>query len=52
MTDLSHRRFIAGSALAADRMPLHGYHLPFPAFGHIAKSGNGYELVPVLWQLL
>ena len=52
MTDLSRRRFIAGSALAADRKPVHGYRFPFPAFGHVAKSGNGYPLVPVLWQPL
>lgn len=37
---------------AADRMLVHGYHFPFPATGHIAKTGTGYELVPVLWQPL
>jgi glyoxylase-like metal-dependent hydrolase (beta-lactamase superfamily II) len=37
---------------AADRMLVHGYHFPFPATGHIARSGNGYELVPALWQPL
>lgn len=37
---------------AADRMLVHGYHFPFPATGHIAKSGNGYELVPTLWRPL
>ncbi len=25
------------------------YHAPFPATGYIAKSGNGYEMVPVMW---
>jgi glyoxylase-like metal-dependent hydrolase (beta-lactamase superfamily II) len=35
---------------AADKMLVQGYHFPFPASGHIAKSGNGYELVPVEWQ--
>jgi hypothetical protein len=37
---------------AADRMLVHGYHFPFPATGHIARSGTGYELVPTLWQPL
>ncbi len=35
---------------AADRMLVQGYHFPFPASGHIAKEGNGYEFVPVQWQ--
>jgi glyoxylase-like metal-dependent hydrolase (beta-lactamase superfamily II) len=35
---------------AADKMLVQGYHFPFPASGHIAKSGSGYELVPVEWQ--
>jgi hypothetical protein len=33
-------------------MPVHGYHFPFPAFGHIARNGRDYELVPALWQPL
>jgi hypothetical protein len=33
-------------------MLVHGYHFPFPATGHIAKTGAGFELVPVLWQPL
>jgi glyoxylase-like metal-dependent hydrolase (beta-lactamase superfamily II) len=37
---------------AADRMLVAGYHFPFPANGHIVKSGKGYELVPTLWQPL
>jgi glyoxylase-like metal-dependent hydrolase (beta-lactamase superfamily II) len=37
---------------AADRMLVQGYHFPFPACGHIAKSGRGFNLVPVLWQPL
>ena len=37
---------------SADKMLVHGYHFPFPATGHIAKTGTGYELVPVLWQPL
>jgi glyoxylase-like metal-dependent hydrolase (beta-lactamase superfamily II) len=36
--------------VAADRMLVHGFHFPFPAFGHIAKEGKGYAFVPVAWQ--
>jgi glyoxylase-like metal-dependent hydrolase (beta-lactamase superfamily II) len=35
---------------AADRMLVHGYHFPFPAFGYIAKTGRGYDFVPAMWQ--
>jgi glyoxylase-like metal-dependent hydrolase (beta-lactamase superfamily II) len=34
----------------ADRMLVHGYHFPFPALGHIARRGGGYEFVPSMWQ--
>ena len=37
---------------AADRLQVHGYHFPFPATGHIARRGESYELVPVLWSPL
>jgi glyoxylase-like metal-dependent hydrolase (beta-lactamase superfamily II) len=35
---------------AADKMIVQGYHFPFPASGHIAKTTKGYDLVPVMWQ--
>jgi hypothetical protein len=35
---------------SADKMLVHGYHFPFPASGHIAKTATGYEVVPVMWQ--
>lgn len=31
--------------LAAERMLTTGYHLPFPAFGRVEKSGDGYRFV-------
>ncbi len=35
--------------LAAERMPVVGYHFPFPAIGFIAKEGAGYRYVPSFW---
>jgi glyoxylase-like metal-dependent hydrolase (beta-lactamase superfamily II) len=35
---------------AADRSLIQGYHFPFPATGHIARRGAGYDFVPVQWQ--
>lgn len=38
--------------VASDRMLVEAYHFPFPACGHIARSGKGYEFVPSEWQPL
>lgn len=39
-------------ALAADeRLPVAFYHAPFPAAGHIARTGAAYEFVPLQWGL-
>jgi glyoxylase-like metal-dependent hydrolase (beta-lactamase superfamily II) len=35
---------------ATERMQVAFYHAPFPATGHISRDGNGYELVPAMWQ--
>ena len=35
--------------LAAEKMPVQGFHYPFPALGHIEKSGSGYREIPVPW---
>ncbi len=35
---------------AADRIPVQGYHFPFPAAGHITKDGDRYHFVPVAWN--
>lgn len=45
------RRHMLDRAVA-DRMLVEAYHFPFPACGHIVKSGSGYELVPVMWAPL
>ena len=34
---------------AADRLMVAGMHLHFPAFSHVARATEGYELVPDLW---
>jgi glyoxylase-like metal-dependent hydrolase (beta-lactamase superfamily II) len=38
--------------VAADRMLVEAYHFPFPACGHIAKTGSGYEFVATEWKSL
>jgi len=46
---LTTRRKLLDMA-AADRLPITGYHYPFPAVGYIAKLGNGYDFVPANWN--
>lgn len=36
--------------LVADRMLVQGFHYPFPAIGHVEKSGTGYREVLVHWS--
>ena len=36
--------------LVADKMPVQGFHYPFPALAYIEKAGNGYREVPVPWN--
>jgi glyoxylase-like metal-dependent hydrolase (beta-lactamase superfamily II) len=36
--------------VAADKLPVTGYHFPFPGYGHIIKTGTGYEFVPAIWR--
>lgn len=36
--------------VSADKMQVAFYHAPFPATGHIAKAGSGFEMVPVQWS--
>ena len=35
---------------ATDRIPIAGYHLPFPGVGHVIKRGNAYQFLPEMWQ--
>ena len=38
--------------LATDRIPLIGYHMPFPAAGFVETRKNGFHFVPVSYQLM
>jgi glyoxylase-like metal-dependent hydrolase (beta-lactamase superfamily II) len=35
---------------AAEKMIVSGYHFPYPCVGHIEKTANGYQMVPVAWD--
>ena len=45
------RRQILGM-LAAERMPMVGYHMPFPAVGFVEAVGDGFRWVPESYQLM
>jgi glyoxylase-like metal-dependent hydrolase (beta-lactamase superfamily II) len=34
---------------ATDRLLVAGMHLDFPAFGHLARAGEGYAFIPEVW---
>ena len=36
--------------VAAERMPMQGFHYPFPSLGHVEKDGAGYRVVPAMWN--
>jgi len=44
------RRRLLGMA-AAERIPVIGYHMPFPGAGFIEAEGEGFRFVPVSYQL-
>ncbi|WP_425091541.1 MBL fold metallo-hydrolase [Tropicimonas sp. S265A] len=45
----SRRNILA--TIADERMPMIGYHMPFPAIGYVATRGDGFEFVPHSYQL-
>ena len=45
------RRRVLGM-LAADKVPMVGYHMPFPGLGYIASRNDGFRYVPHSYQLL
>jgi glyoxylase-like metal-dependent hydrolase (beta-lactamase superfamily II) len=48
-TAAATRRKILGM-VAADRIPVTGYHMPFPSLGFVERKGTGYRWVPVSYQ--
>lgn len=44
------RRNVLGM-LAADKVPMIGYHMPFPAAGYVENRGDGFRFVPVSYQM-
>ncbi|MFK7752387.1 MAG: MBL fold metallo-hydrolase [Sedimentitalea sp.] len=45
------RRKILGM-LAADKIPMIGYHMPFPAAGFVEPRQDGFRYVPVSYQMM
>ncbi len=50
MAAAARRRVL--SELAADRIPMIGYHMPFPALGFVAGEGSGFRYIPYSYQTL
>lgn len=46
----SRRRIL--QMLANSRVPMIGYHMPFPAAGFVETRGEGFRFVPVSYQLM
>jgi len=46
MARMSRRRVF--DMLVKDKMMVGGFHFPFPAFGTMEPSGNGYQFKPVM----
>ncbi|WP_377191216.1 MBL fold metallo-hydrolase [Ruegeria meonggei] len=45
------RRNVLGM-LTADKVPMIGYHMPFPAAGYVESRGDGFRFVPVSYQMM
>lgn len=50
MASASRRRIL--SMLAAEKVPMIGYHMPFPAAGFVEPRGEGFRFVPVGYQMM
>jgi glyoxylase-like metal-dependent hydrolase (beta-lactamase superfamily II) len=46
----SRRKVLA--MLASERIPMIGYHMPFPAAGFVESRDEGFRFVPVSYQLM
>lgn len=36
--------------VVAEKMPIQGFHYPFPGLAHVEKDGAGYRLLPMPWS--
>jgi glyoxylase-like metal-dependent hydrolase (beta-lactamase superfamily II) len=36
--------------VVAEKMPIQGFHYPFPGLAHLEKVGDGYREIPVPWN--
>jgi glyoxylase-like metal-dependent hydrolase (beta-lactamase superfamily II) len=36
--------------LVAEKMPVQGFHYPFPSLAHVEKTATGYREIPVAWN--
>lgn len=45
------RRRVLGM-VASDRIPIIGYHMPFPALGFVDTRGDGFHYVPASYQMM
>lgn len=46
----SRRRVL--DMLATEKLPMIGYHMPFPAAGYVETRGEGFRFVPVSYQMM
>ncbi|WP_417678396.1 MBL fold metallo-hydrolase [Pseudodonghicola sp.] len=46
----SRRRVL--DMLATEKLPMIGYHMPFPAAGFVETRGDGFRFVPVSYQMM
>ena len=46
----SRRRVL--DMVATDRIPMIGYHMPFPAIGYVETNGDGFRWVPESYQMM
>lgn len=48
MAEATRRRVY--DMLAAERLPVQGFHYPFPAVAHVEKTATGYREIPRPWM--
>ncbi len=50
MASATRRRVL--DMLAVSKVPMIGYHMPFPAAGYVETRGEGFRFVPVSYQMM